>query len=86
MLLEGQRKRRHEGCDPNGRLNHRDRQCILMNVVVLTFSYQPGEICEGNAKLVKQRETLLHLIVGEHIPGCSRTTSNKMPKAGPRTL
>ena len=50
------------------------RRCILMNVVVPKLGFA-GEVWEGNAKFVKQGETV-QMTAAKNMLGCSSTTSN----------
>ena len=50
-----------------------------MNVIVPKLEYA-GEVWEGNAKLVKQLETLW-VTAAKKVLGCSSTTSNKVLRA-----
>ena len=58
--------------DPH--LDTRIKICILMNVIVPRLEYA-GEVWEGNAKFVKQLETV-QMTAAKKILGCSSTTSN----------
>ena len=60
-------------------LDTRIKRCILMNVIVPKLEYA-GEVWEGNAKLVKQLETLW-VTAAKKVLGCSSTTSNKVLRA-----
>ena len=59
--------------DPH--LDTRINRCILMNVSVPKLEYA-GEVREGNAKFVKQRETAVQMTAAKKILGCSSTASN----------
>ena len=50
-----------------------------MNVTAPNVAYA-GEIWEGNAKFVKQLETV-QMTAAKKIPGCSSTTSNTVLRA-----
>ena len=58
--------------DPH--LDTRIKKCILMNVIGPKFE-DAGEVWEGNAKFVKQLETVQMTAV-KHMLGCSSTASN----------
>ena len=60
-------------------LETRIKRCILTNVIVPKLEYA-GEVWEGNAKLVKQLETLW-VTAAKKVLGCSSTTSNKVLRA-----
>ena len=60
--------------DPH--LNTRMKICILINVIVPKLEYA-GEVWEGNAKFVKQLETV-QMTAAKNVPGCSSTTSNSV--------
>ena len=49
-------------------LDTRIKVCILMNVIVPKLEY--AEVCEGNAKPVKQLETV-QMAAANNVPGCS---------------
>ena len=55
-------------------VDNRIKICILMNVIVPKLEYA-GEAWEGNAKFVKQLETV-QMTAAKKILGCSSTTSN----------
>ena len=55
-------------------LDTRIKRCILMNVIVPKLEHA-GEVWEGNAKLVKQLETV-QMTAAKKVLGCSSTTSN----------
>ena len=55
-------------------LDARIKGCILMCVIVPKLEYA-GEVWEGNAKIVKQLETV-RMTAAKKILGCSSTTSN----------
>ena len=55
-------------------LDTRIKRCILMNVIVPKLEHA-GEVWEGNAKFVKQLETV-QMTAAKKILGCSRTASN----------
>ena len=48
--------------------------CFMMNVIVPKLEYA-GQVREGNAKFVKQLETV-QMTAAENILGCSSTTSS----------
>ena len=52
---------------------NRIKRCILMNLIVPKLEYA-GEVWEGNAKLVKQLETV-QVTAAKRVLGCSSTTS-----------
>ena len=54
-------------------LGTRIKICILMNVIVPKLEYA-GEVCEGNAKFVKQLETV-QMTAAKTVLGYSSTTS-----------
>ena len=58
--------------DPH--LDTRSKICILMNLIVPKLDYA-GEVWEGNAKFVKQLETV-QMTAAKQILGCSSTSSN----------
>lgn len=60
-------------------LDTRIKRCILMNVIVPKLEYA-GEVWEGNAKLVKQLETV-QMTAAKKVLGCSSTTSNTVLRA-----
>ena len=60
-------------------LDTRIKRCILMNVIVPKLEYA-GEVWEGNAKLVKQLETV-QMKGAKKVLGCSSTTSNTVLRA-----
>ena len=60
------------GADPH--LDTRNKICILMNVIVPKLGYA-GEVWEGNAKFVKQSNTV-QMSAAKNILRCSSTTSN----------
>ena len=53
--------------------------CILINVVVPKLDFA-GEVWEGNAKFVKQLETV-QMTAAKEMRGCSSTTSNTVLRA-----
>ena len=55
-------------------LDTRIKMCILINVIVPKLEYA-GEVWEGNAKFMKQLETV-QMTAAKTILGCSSTTSN----------
>ena len=55
------------------------KRCILMNVIVPKLEYA-GEVWEGNAKFVKQLQTV-QMTAAEHMLGCSSTTSYTVLRA-----
>ena len=55
-------------------LDTRIKRCVLMNVIGPKLEYS-GEVWEGNAKLVKQLETV-QMTAAKKVLGCSSTTSN----------
>ena len=57
-------------------LDTRIEICIMVNVVVRKLEYA-GEVWGGNAKFVKQLETV-QMTAAKKIPGCSRATSNSI--------
>ena len=59
-------------------LDTRIKRCILMNVIVPKLEYAE-ELWEGNAKLVKQLETVQ--MTAKKVQGCSSTTSNTVSRA-----
>ena len=63
--------------DPH--LGTRINRCIMMNVIVPKLEYA-GEVWEGNAKFVKQLETM-QMTAAKNILGCSSTTSNAVLRA-----
>ena len=64
--------------DPH--LDTRIKICILINVMIPKQEYA-GEVWEGNAKFVKQLETV-QMTAAKNILGCSSTTSNTVLRAG----
>ena len=63
--------------DPH--LDTRIKICILMNVIVRKLEYA-GEVWEGNARFVKQLETV-EMTAAENMLGCSSTTINAVLRA-----
>ena len=63
--------------DPH--IDTRIKTCVLMNVIVSKLEYA-GEVWEGNAKFVKQLETV-QITAAKKILGCSSTTSNTTLRA-----
>ena len=63
--------------DPH--LDTRIERCILIDVIVPKLEYA-GEVWEGNAKFVKQLETV-QMTAAKKILGCSSTTSNTVLRA-----
>ena len=61
----------------------RIKRCILINVIVPKLKYE-GEVREGNAKLVKQLETV-QMAAAKKVPGCSSTTSSNYYSIKSRT-
>ena len=59
---------------PDPHLDNRIKRCILITVIVPKLEYA-GEVWEGNAKFVKQLETV-QMTAAKKIPGCSSTTTN----------
>ena len=57
-------------------LDTRMKICILIDVIVPKLEYA-GEVWEGNAKLVKQLETV-QMTAAKKILGCSSTRSNSV--------
>ena len=57
-------------------LDTRIKICILIDVIVPKLEYA-GEVWEGNAKLVKQLETV-QMTAAKKILGCSSTRSNSV--------
>ena len=57
---------------------NRIRRCILMNVIVPKLEY--AQVWEGNAKLVKQLETV-QMTAAKKMLGCSSTTSDTVLRA-----
>ena len=55
-------------------LDTRIKRCVLMNVIGPKLEYS-GEVWEGNAKLVKQLETV-QMSAAKNVLGCSSTKSN----------
>ena len=55
-------------------LDTRIKRCILIDVIVPKLGYA-GEAWEGNARLVKQLETI-RMTAAKKVLGCSSTTSN----------
>ena len=53
--------------------------CVLINVIVPKLEYA-GEAWQGNAKLVKQLETV-QMAAAKNVLGCSCTTSNTVLRA-----
>ena len=64
--------------DPH--LDTRIEICILINVTARKLEYA-GEVREGNAKFVKQLETV-QMSAAKKKLGCSSTTSNRALRAG----
>ena len=60
-------------------LDTRMKRCILMNVIVPKLEYA-REVWEGNAKLVKQLETV-QMTAAKKTPRCLSTTSNTVLRA-----
>ena len=60
-------------------LDTRIKICILINVIVPKLEYA-GEVWEGNAKFVKQVETV-QMKAAKKIRGSSSTTSNTVLRA-----
>ena len=60
-------------------LDTRIKRCVLMNVIGPKLEYS-GEVWEGNAKLVKQLETV-QMTAATQVLGCSSTTSNTVLRA-----
>ena len=60
-------------------LDTRIKKCILINVIIPRLEYA-REVWKGNAKLVKQPETV-QMTAAEKIRGCSSTTSNTVLRA-----
>ena len=60
-------------------VDNRIKTCILMNVIVPKLEYA-GEAWEGNAKFVKQLETV-QMTAAKYILGCSSTSSNTLLRA-----
>ena len=60
-------------------VDSRAKMCILMNVIVRKLEY-PGEVWGGNAKLVKQLETV-QMTAAKKVLGCSSTASNTVLRA-----
>ena len=67
-----------DGILTDSHLGIRIRRFILMNVIVAKLEY--AKIWEGNAKFVKQPETV-QMTAGKYILGCSSTTSNAVVRA-----
>ena len=63
----------------NPHLDTRFERCILVNVFVPKLEHA-GEVLEGNAKFVKQLETV-QMTKAKTILGCSSTTSNTVFRA-----
>ena len=63
--------------DPH--LDTRITICILINVIVPKLEYA-GEVWQGNAKFVKQLETV-QTTAAKNILGCSSTTSSTVLRA-----
>ena len=59
-------------------LDTRIKICIMINVIVPKLEY--AEVWEGNAKLVKQLETV-QMTAAKKVLGCSSTTSNTVLRA-----
>ena len=62
--------------------SHRDTRikvCILINAIVPKLEYA-GEVWEGNAKLVRQLETV-QMTAAKKVLGCSSTASNTVFRA-----
>ena len=59
-------------------LDTRIKRCILIHVIVPKLEY--AEVWEGNAKLVKQLETV-QMTAAKKVLGCSSTTSNTVLRA-----
>ena len=57
--------------------------CVLINVIVPKLEYA-GEAWQGNAKLVKQLETV-QMAAAKKVPGCSSTTSSNYYSIKSRT-
>ena len=64
-------------------LDTRIKGCILINVIVPKLEYA-GEAWEGNAKLVKQLETV-QMRTSKKVVGCSSTTSKTVVREEPGT-
>ena len=64
-------------------LDTRIKICILINVGVPKLEHA-GEVWEGNAKLVKQLQTM-QMTAAKNILGCSSTTSDTVPGIKIRT-
>ena len=60
-------------------LDTRIKRCILINVIVPKLEYA-GEVWEGNAKFVKQLETV-QMTAATKVLGWSSTTSNTVSRA-----
>ena len=67
--------------DPH--LHTRITICILVNVIVPKLEHAV-EVWEGNAKLVKQLETV-QMAAAKKVPGCSSTTSSNYYSIKSRT-
>ena len=60
-------------------LDTTNKICILINVIAPKVEYA-GELWGGNAKLVKQLETM-HMTAAKKVLECSSTTSNALLRA-----
>ena len=60
-------------------IDTRIKRCILINVIVPKLEYA-GEVWEGNAKFVKQLETV-QMTAATKVLGWSSTTSNTVSRA-----
>ena len=63
--------------DPH--LDTKIKKCIMMNVIVPKLEYA-GDLLEGNAKFVKELETV-QMTAAKKIQGCSSTTGNTVLRA-----
>ena len=63
----------------NSQLDTTIKICIMINVIVPKLEYAV-EVWEGNAKFVKQLETML-MTTAKGILGCSSTMSNTVLRA-----
>ena len=61
-------------------LDARIKRCILVKVIVPKLEYA-GEVWEGNAKFVKQMETIVQMTAAKNILECSSTTGTTVLRA-----
>ena len=60
-------------------LDSRITRCFLMNAIIANLEYA-GEVWEGNAKLLKQLETV-QMAAAKKVIGCLSTTSKTVLRA-----